>query len=247
MTGLTVDNGAQLNKRGGILRARLGSLLLLLLPVMAWGQGRTVDAVLSQYGPQARERLAPHWESLPDHRSFIASKWVALKQEQQLEIWLQDENKLWHKLRDYPIVKTSGSLRPKMRQGDLQVPEGVYRLDAANPNSQFHLSLRINYPNSMDRHYGALEQRDDLGGNIFIHGRDVSWGCLAMGDESIEELFVLAHDIGLDKIEMVISPRDPRRQPLKRPHGVPEWVELKYQEIEASLAELQSPLPIIWY
>ncbi|MBY5992678.1 L,D-transpeptidase family protein [Ferrimonas balearica] len=168
-------------------------------------------------------------------------KLVAIKADRRLEVWLQSAAGPWHELRTYPIVEASGSLRPKMREGDFQVPEGVYRIDASNPNSQYHLSLRIDYPNAMDRHYGALEQRSNLGGNIFIHGRDVSRGCLAMGDRYIEELFVLAHDIGLDNIEVVISPRDPRRYDLEVPVGLPDWVAHKYSEIESSIAQLTQP------
>ncbi len=215
--------------------------LFALLPALCWGQPRTVDGVMEDYGPGARERLFEYWQQLPFDMEIRAAKWVAIKDALRMEIWLQDQDLRWHKLRDYPILKLSGSLRPKMREGDLQVPEGVYRIDAANPNSAFHLSLRINYPNSLDRRYGQLEQRDALGNNIFIHGQEVSWGCLAMGDDNIEELFVLAHDIGLDNIEMVITPRDPRQQPLIRPAGVPEWVEEKYAKIQSSLAELEAP------
>ncbi|WP_156904905.1 L,D-transpeptidase family protein [Ferrimonas senticii] len=208
---------------------------------------RTVESVIGIYGADARSRLAPYFAQLPQSLSPKAAKFIAVKAEKRLEIWLQDADNAWHHLRDYPIEKASGSLRPKMRQGDMLVPEGVYQLDAANPNSKFHLSLRINYPNSLDRYYGELEQRDDLGGDIFIHGRDVSTGCLAIGDPSIEELFVLSHDIGLENIEVVISPTDPRDGILERQHGVPEWVEQKYQRIEQSVAELQANRPLIWY
>ncbi len=219
-------------------------LALCCLPLsfithVAQASPRTVESVLLAYGPDARSRLAPYFADLPYAFMPQAAKLIAIKQTKMLEIWLQDQDQTWHYLRQYPIERASGSLRPKMRQGDLQVPEGVYRLDAANPNSRFHLSLRINYPNALDRKYGALEQRDNLGGNIFIHGSNVSTGCLALGDSAIEELFVLAHDIGLENIEVVISPSDPRILPLKRPRDLPDWVELKYAKIENSMAELK--------
>ncbi|MBY6186320.1 L,D-transpeptidase family protein [Marinobacter hydrocarbonoclasticus] len=220
-------------------------MLCLLLTLPAWGrsQERTVEQVLSSYGPDARARLAPFFDVLPDHFEPVAIKLVAIKADRRLEVWLQDVSGGWSELRSYPILEASGSLRPKMRQGDFLVPEGVYRIEAANPNSQYHLSLKIDYPNAMDRHYGALEQRGDLGGDIFIHGRDVSQGCLAMGDRYIEELFVLAHDIGLDNIEVVITPRDPRHDELTLPFGLPNWVAQKYDEIEVSLAQLSPAFP----
>lgn len=220
---------------------------LALLPAISDARIRTVESVLSAYGPDARGRLAPYFARLPDSFKPQAAKLVALKEERTLEIWLQGINGDWRRLRDYPILRASGSQRPKMRQGDLLVPEGVYRLDAANPNSKFHLSLRIDYPNALDRFYGEQEQRDDLGGDIFIHGREASTGCLAMGDPSIEELFVLAHDIGLDNIEVVISPRDPRYGALERPRDLPDWVDIKYQKIERSVAELLGNNASRWY
>ncbi|QIZ75905.1 L,D-transpeptidase family protein [Ferrimonas lipolytica] len=235
-----------LSLRSKLLPA-LAPLLLLLLPCSSIGKARTVDSVITAYGPDARARLAPYFTRLPKNFRAIGAKLVALKEQRSLEIWLQGTNNDWHHLRDYPIKRASGTLRPKMRQGDLLVPEGVYRLDAANPNSKFHLSLRIDYPNSVDRFYAEQEQRGDLGGDIFIHGREVSTGCLAMGDQSIEELFVLAHDIGLENIEVVITPKDPRLGIIERPRDLPTWVEVKYENIERSVAELQANNQHRWY
>ncbi|MBY6017591.1 L,D-transpeptidase family protein [Halomonas denitrificans] len=222
-------------------------LLCLLLAQPAWSQStdRTVEQVLRTYGPDARQRLAPFFATLPEGFKPVAMKLVAIKADRRMEVWLQGADGQWGELRSYPILEASGSLRPKMRQGDFLVPEGVYRIEAANPNSLYHLSLKIDYPNAMDQHYGAMEQRGDLGGDIFIHGRDVSQGCLAMGDRYIEELFVLAHDIGLENIEVVISPRDPRHSELTVPFGLPGWVADKYSEIAQSMAPLAPENPLL--
>ena len=82
----------------------------------------------------------------------------------------------------------SGRLGPKLKEGDRQVPEGLYRVESLNPNSRYHLSLRVNYPNEQDKSYGRLDGRNNLGTDIMIHGKDCSIGCLAMGDPSCDFL-----------------------------------------------------------
>src|SRR5204863_8498878 len=65
----------------------------------------------------------------------------------------------------------------------LPISEGIYPIESLNPNSRFHLSLRIGYPNAFDRAQAAKEKRTNLGGDIMIHGNSVSIGCLAMGED----------------------------------------------------------------
>jgi hypothetical protein len=74
-------------------------------------------------------------------------------------------------------------------EGDYQVPEGFYYINDFNPNSSYHLSLGLNYPNSSDR---ILSDSLRPGSAIYIHGNCVSVGCIAIGDVSIEEVFVIA-------------------------------------------------------
>lgn len=90
----------------------------------------------------------------------------------------------------YHILAASGTVGPKLREGDEQVPEGIYSISGLNPNSQFHLSLRVDYPNTNDRQQAQLESRTNLGQDIMIHGRAASIGCLALGDEAAEDLFI---------------------------------------------------------
>jgi murein L,D-transpeptidase YafK len=68
----------------------------------------------------------------------------------------------------------------------------VYHIDRFNPQSSYHLSLGLNYPNTSDRRFADPEKP---GSDIFIHGRASSVGCLAIGDEAIEEVYVLASDV----------------------------------------------------
>jgi len=88
----------------------------------------------------------------------------------------------------YEICASSGTIGPKRQQGDGQVPEGFYYIDRFNPNSNFHLSLGVNYPNESDKKLG----KKNLGGDIFIHGSCVTIGCMPITDECIKELYVLA-------------------------------------------------------
>lgn len=92
----------------------------------------------------------------------------------------------------------------KEHQGDGRTPEGRYTIDLKNPQSQFHLSLRISYPNSDDRKR-ARDAGVDPGGDIFIHGTPGSWdwvggfhvirdwtlGCVAVSNDEIEEIWKL--------------------------------------------------------
>ena len=72
------------------------------------------------------------------------------------------------RLARYPIRAASGALGPKLREGDRQVPEGVYDIESLNPNSRFHVALRVGYPNAFDRQMAGREGRTALGGDIMI-------------------------------------------------------------------------------
>jgi murein L,D-transpeptidase YafK len=109
------------------------------------------------------------------------------KEESELEVWLEGEGG-FELLRTYPVCYFSGHLGPKLREGDLQSPEGFYfvRPSQLNPNSRYHLAFNIGYPNAYDRAHGRT------GGAIMVHGDCVSIGCYAMTDPGIEEIYTLA-------------------------------------------------------
>jgi len=112
----------------------------------------------------------------------------AFKNEAQLELWLkQGENYIIYKT--YNVCYSSGKLGPKRKEGDLQVPEGFYFIDRFNPQSNFYLSLGINYPNESDK---ILSDKLKPGSDIFIHGACVSVGCLPMTDDKIKEIYIIA-------------------------------------------------------
>jgi murein L,D-transpeptidase YafK len=112
----------------------------------------------------------------------------AFKQEQLLEIWASDAVQFKF-IKSYTFTAFSGKIGPKIREGDLQIPEGLYIIDTFNPNSKFHLSFRINYPNTMDSVRNKNEQNP--GSDIYIHGGNQTTGCIPIGDENIAELYWL--------------------------------------------------------
>jgi murein L,D-transpeptidase YafK len=155
---------------------------------------------------------------------------VGLKAERLLEVWGED-GAAWRQLRTYRILAASGGPGPKRREGDLQVPEGLYRLTNFNPNSSYHLSVRVDYPNTDDRAAARLENRRDLGGDIYIHGRTVSIGCLAIGDEAIEELYVLLADVGLAHSRALLAPSAEPKAGAEQA----QWVNELYARLQREL------------
>ncbi len=113
----------------------------------------------------------------------------AFKEEKILELFVENKKtKKYELFRSYPIAAASGNLGPKLAEGDGQVPEGFYFASrkSMNPQSAFHLSFNIGYPNNFD----LAHQR--TGSAIMIHGSNASVGCLAMTDEKIEEIYTIA-------------------------------------------------------
>ena len=90
----------------------------------------------------------------------------------------------------------------KQIEGDGKTPEGVYEIDRRNPQSEYHLSLGISYPNENDV-AEAKALGESPGGDIFIHGghprlrrppADWTWGCIAVSDREIEDIYAMVQD-----------------------------------------------------
>ncbi len=114
----------------------------------------------------------------------------SFKYDAQLEVWVKGDAKEQFKLfKTYRVCMQSGTMGPKRFQGDYQVPEGFYYINEFNPNSNYHLSLGLNYPNASDR---ILSDSLRPGGEIYIHGSCVSIGCIPLTDDQIEELYIIA-------------------------------------------------------
>ena len=113
----------------------------------------------------------------------------SFKQEKSLEIWVKNSADQKYKLlKTLSVCATSGTLGPKRRQGDGQIPEGFYTIPSLQPYSNYHLALKVGYPNQSDRIKATAK---DPGGDIMIHGNCVTIGCLPLQDEPVEELYVL--------------------------------------------------------
>ena len=191
-------------------RSLVGSLIQLGRPA------KTVDDRLAEFGAPARERWRVRFAAVGASYPPSEVAFLALKEERVLEVYapIEGASTAWRRIAAFPIIGASGDAGPKLREGDLQVPEGIYRVESLHPNSLFHAALRLDYPNEFDRSMasrdGRTSQGAPLGGDIMIHGHDHSVGCLAMGDPAIEELFTLAADAGADAVRVVIAPWDLR-------------------------------------
>ncbi len=109
------------------------------------------------------------------------------KREFELELWMRGAG--GYKLfATYPICTWSGRLGPKLTTGDKQAPEGVYYVDktALNPQSRWHRSFNLGFPNAYDRAYGRT------GSFLMVHGGCSSAGCYAMTNAVIDEIWALA-------------------------------------------------------
>lgn len=113
------------------------------------------------------------------------------KHEQSLELWAKNElDSVFTHIKNYSFCTNSGTLGPKRREGDGQIPEGIYHIDRFNPRSLFYLSLGLNYPNTSDLYFADKAQP---GSDIFIHGGCASVGCISITDDKIKELYTLAN------------------------------------------------------
>ncbi|MDP2085980.1 MAG: L,D-transpeptidase family protein [Gemmobacter sp.] len=104
-------------------------------------------------------------------------------------------------LKSYDVGLGANPEGHKQFEGDSKTPEGVYYIDRRNPNSAFHLSIGMSYPNAADRAF-AQSQGKSPGGDIFIHGqagkhtrrgrgRDWTDGCIAVTDREMEDIYAM--------------------------------------------------------
>lgn len=197
---------------------------------------REVEDVTAQFAEIARARYAPSCRragiAWPPKRLML----LGFKREKRLEVWGANGSGRYARLGSHPVLAASGGDGPKRRQGDKQVPEGFYDLTELNPNSAYHLSIRVDYPNREDIEHSALSL-PAMGGDIYIHGDNVSIGCLAIGDRAIEELFTLAALVPHGERRIIIAPFDFRRHPAAPLPEEKPWVLNLYGRIKTALRE----------
>jgi len=170
------------------------TLTFLLLPALIFMTSCRDSAKGQARAAEAKARVTPDLKTALEEKKIAPGSPVfirAFKEDRELELFLRNkESGKYEIFRTYPIAGMSGELGPKLAEGDGQVPEGFYAVGpkAMNPNSSFHLSFNIGFPNSYDRANGRT------GSYIMVHGSTASIGCLAMTDEKIEEIYTLCED-----------------------------------------------------
>jgi murein L,D-transpeptidase YafK len=168
---------------------------------------RTMEGVIKDINPKVEKRLEPYFKRAGVQYFPKKLTFVAFKKERKLEMWGEKSGK-WIYVRSYKILAASGKPGPKLKEGDKQVPEGIYNITAMNPNSIFYLAMLVGYPNNYDKLQAQKENRTNLGGDICIHGNHRSAGCLAMGDTNIEDLFLATYKVGMQNVRVIIAPYD---------------------------------------
>jgi murein L,D-transpeptidase YafK len=200
-------------------------------------RGYSVAERVEQFGSRVERRLKPAFEAAGATYPPEEATLLAFKDSRTLEVYARNAGQPWRLIKAYPVLAASGAPGPKLKEGDHQVPEGVYRVESLNPNSRFHLSVRLNYPNEFDRRMAQADGRTNLGGDIMIHGNSVSIGCLAMGDEAAEDLFVLSALVGKERMKVLISPTDFRSSGALKPAAGPPWVDGLYAGLREELRQ----------
>lgn len=144
--------------------------------------------------------VPPHMKPIPaEAKALLAQKNMRedapimvriFKEENELEIWKAKDDGRFHHFKTYPICNWSGGLGPKYKIGDKQAPEGFYKVSAKlmNPNSSYHLSFNLGFPNAFDKAHKRT------GKYLMVHGDCRSAGCYAMTDALIEEIYAMARE-----------------------------------------------------
>lgn len=145
--------------------------------------------------PRVKTAYSSKWEGLQKelkdkgiNPAGFAAHLRNFKYEKQLELWARNIGEKEYKLiKTYKICASSGDLGPKRKEGDGQVPEGFYEVSWFNPMSDYHLGLKVNYPNQSDK---IKAKGNRPGGDIMIHGNCVTIGCIPIENNPIEELYI---------------------------------------------------------
>lgn len=186
-----------------ILRFVLLALVALAISGAVFALVRPVEAERAWIGVQRHLRAEfasfgvalPGTPNLADLNGRLASHGLQVgnpifmrifKREFLLELWMMRDGR-FHRFATYPVCKWSGELGPKIKEGDRQAPEGFYTVGQSqlNPNSSWHRSFNLGYPNAFDQSHGRT------GSFLMVHGGCGSIGCYAMTDPVIDEIWRL--------------------------------------------------------
>ncbi len=185
----------------------------------------------------ARGRLQPHLDKAGFHSLPTELMVVAFKEERILQVFGKDDMEMRF-IKQFPFTAFSGKLGPKLMEGDRQIPEGIYKIEYLNPNSSFHLSLKVSYPNAFDIGKSKFSDKARMGGDIFIHGKSLTIGCIPIGDAAVEEVFLLAQKAFDKEIRVIIGPWDFRVKSRYPEIEEIDWEDELYGIIEKELASV---------
>lgn len=144
---------------------------------------------------RVKQAYSDKWEGL---KAVLKSKNInpddldvlirVFKHEEVLELWAKSaSSKKYILIKKINICASSGDLGPKRKEGDGQVPEGIYDIPFFNPSSNYFLALKIGYPNKSDR----ILANGKPGGDIMIHGNCVTIGCIPLQDDPVKDVYIL--------------------------------------------------------
>ena len=192
-----------------------GGKIRALLTDLIWHRGK---ADLTRVKRSLRHQLAQKGLR-PGDEVFIR----IFKEESRLELWMRRRGEKRFKLaRAYPVCAWSGKLGPKLKEGDRQSPEGFYEVTrrSLNPNSRYHLSFNLGYPNAYDRAHRRT------GSFLMVHGSCVSIGCYAMTNAKMEEIYTLVRAAlrnGQGSVPVHIFPFRMTEENLRK-HADNQWI-----------------------
>ncbi len=216
--------------RPNLLALLLAALAFLCLPaLLAFAQAGTLPA--SPRSEKAFEMKTPELQRDLQARGLTLGNPVFLritKAPAELTAYVRDAEGRFQAFRTWPVCSVSGTLGPKMREGDGQAPEGFYKVAPAqmNPASSYHLAFNLGYPNAFDRANGRT------GSFLMVHGSCVSIGCFAMTDPVIEEIWTLmqaAFEGGQKAVDVHVYPFAMTEENLAAQWGnahLPFWTSL---------------------
>lgn len=180
-----------------LMRALFVLVTLAILP-QAFANPR-IDGIRKARADDVKQLLAAAGLPSPVDTVYLR----AFKEEKVVELWAGKKGAPLVLVKTYPVCAASGEPGPKRMEGDLQVPEGLYEISEFNPGSNFHLSMKVSYPNASDR---VRSDAKRPGGLIYMHGNCASIGCIAIEDGPIEEVYLIAQDAKTRPIRVDIFP-----------------------------------------
>lgn len=172
------------------MKLKIPTMLFWALVLGVGGPGEASGVPSSRRSRAAVARVAPKLDRALVKKGLTRGSPIFIrifKQERTLELFVRKSGR-YVRFKAYPICSFSGALGPKQKEGDMQAPEGFYKVSARsmNPRSSYHLSFNLGYPNAFDRAHKRT------GSFLMVHGSCVSIGCYAMTDPGIEEIWTLA-------------------------------------------------------